>query len=93
MSKTLIALDGAKVSTKTVFVSKDRKLDKFAGHPKSEKDPAVEEWLEDAEYHMKMMGEDEKVHFLLDHITVRQKMKCGFKMHQTRTRQVKLYTS
>ena len=73
LAKTKVALDGAKTSTKTVFVSKDRKLEKFAGRPKTEKDPAVEEWLEDAEYHMKMMGEDEKVQFLLDHLTGRAK--------------------
>ena len=73
LAKTVKALDGAKASTKTVFVSKDRKLEKFAGRPQTEKDLTVEEWLEDAEYHMKMMGEDEKLQFLLDHLTGKAK--------------------
>ena len=43
--------------------------EKLSGRPQSEKNPTMEEWLEDADYYMKMMGEDGKVQFLLDHLT------------------------
>lgn len=68
------AAAAAAPAPKAVFFSKDRKLEKFAGRPISAKDPTIEEWVEDAEQHLKLFSNaDEKTQFVLDHLTGRAK--------------------
>jgi len=55
-------------TSRTVFISKDRKLLKFSGRKSDEL--TVEEWIDDASYHLKnISGESEQVEFLYDHLS------------------------
>ncbi|XP_033726794.1 uncharacterized protein LOC117316362 [Pecten maximus] len=56
-------------SPKTVYINKNRKLDKFSGRPVKETDPTAEEWIEDAIHHLKTItGSDAQVEFLYAHL-------------------------
>ena len=53
LEEQLKKLSIPKPESKTVYISKDRKLQKFSGRPIKETDPSVEEWAEDVSYHIK----------------------------------------
>lgn len=58
-----------KIESKTVYISKDKKLQKFSGRPVKESDPSVEEWLQDMQYHLKnISGLEAQIEFLYDHL-------------------------
>lgn len=70
LSKVREELANFKTSeTKTVFINKDRKLQKFSGRPTKETDLQIEDWIEDAGYHMRSMpGKAVQLEFLFDHL-------------------------
>ena len=69
LKKTKDALDAYKSTGKTVYISKDKKLDKFSGRPIKDTDPTAHEWVEGANHHLKnISGEPAQVEFLYDHL-------------------------
>ncbi|MCG8049520.1 MAG: zinc finger domain-containing protein [Candidatus Thiodiazotropha endolucinida] len=69
LEESLSKLSVPKTETKTVYISKDRKLQKFSGRPVKETDPSVEEWIEDVSYHINNITSPEaKIEFLYDHL-------------------------
>lgn len=69
LEKALAKLSVPKVESKTVYISKDRKLQKFSGHPLKDTDPSVEEWVEDVSYHLKnISGKEAQLEFVYDHL-------------------------
>ena len=57
-------------SGRTVYINKDRRLDKFSGRPVKATDPTVEEWIEDAAQHLKTISSnDAQIEYLYDHLT------------------------
>ena len=69
LKKTKDALDAYKSSGKTVYISKDKKLDKFSGRPVKDTDPTAFEWVEDANHHLKnISGETAQLEFIYDHL-------------------------
>jgi hypothetical protein len=70
MQATELAAAKAKSEAKTVFISKDRKLQKFSGKQgQSQSELLVEEWIEDASYHIRNITPvGVQVEFLLDHL-------------------------
>lgn len=56
--------------SKTIFISKDRKLQKFSGKKVKEEDLSIEEWIDDANYHLKNISSVEaQIEFLFDHLS------------------------
>ena len=69
LEEDLAKLAVPKVETKTVYISKERKLQKFSGRPVKDTDPSVEEWIEDVTYHIKNISTKEaQIEFLVDHL-------------------------
>ena len=69
LEEQLKKLSIPKPESKTVYISKDRKLQKFSGRPVKETDPSVEEWAEDVSYHIKnISGNEAQIEFLYDHL-------------------------
>ena len=55
--------------SKTIFISKDRKLQKFSGKKNKDDDLSIEEWIDDATYHLKNISSAEaQIEFLFDHL-------------------------
>ncbi len=62
-------LDHSLAESKTVYISKDRKLQKFSGHKAKDSDLSIEEWIDDASYHLKNISHVEaQIEFLFDHL-------------------------
>lgn len=67
--KTKQELETYTSSPKTVYINKNRKLEKFSGRPIKDTDPTAEEWIEDAIHHLKTItGSDAQVEFLYAHL-------------------------
>ena len=68
LAATQLKLRAAEGS-KTVYISKDRKLDKFSGRKTKDGSLSVDEWIDDASYHLRNLpGAEAQVEFLLDHL-------------------------
>lgn len=69
LAATKKLVEGYNSAEKTVYIHKDRKLDKFAGRPIKDTDPTAEEWIEDAIHHLKnISGNDVQIEYLFDHL-------------------------
>lgn len=56
-------------ATKPVYVSREKKLNKFSGRPIKDSDLSVSDWIEDAREHLSTISDEKiKVEFLLEHL-------------------------
>lgn len=78
LGKTKEMLDMSKHSQKTVYISRDRKLQKFSSRPVNENDPTVEEWIDDATQHLKCItSNEEKISLYVTICRAKQRMRLG----------------